>query len=91
MCAFFVPLQVSPLSATRLGSLVDERHSKDEPNLEFSASSDKEENLINIPLQPDSTSDFQQDNPCSQRLKDDLFNQQKLRITDQEHTTYINE
>ena len=79
MCALFVPLQVSPLSATRLGSLVDERQSKDEPNLEFSASSDKEENLINIPLQTDSTSNFQQDNPCSQRLKDDLLNQRKFR------------
>ena len=39
MCALFVPLQVSPLSAARLASLVDESLSKEETNLE----SDKED------------------------------------------------
>ena len=42
ICALFVLLQVSPLSATRLATLVDESLSKEETNLE----SDKEEKSL---------------------------------------------
>ena len=88
MCALFVSLQVSPLSATRLASLVDERKSKEETNLEFSstAAADKDESLpkdclmINIPImQPARSCQIAQDQPCSLRLKAGHLNQPKLR------------
>ena len=87
--------QVSPLSATRLALLVDERKSREETNLEFSAtaSTDKDESLpkdhlmINIPImqpaagysQIGKTVDSAQDQPCSLRLKAGHLNQPKLR------------
>ena len=83
MCALFVPLQVSPLSAARLASLVDESLSKEETNLE----SDKEEKSLpkdclisnNPIMQPDRCeAGTAEDKP--QRLKGgDLLNQPKLR------------
>ena len=86
--------QVSPLSATRLALLVDERKSREETNLEFSttAASDKDESLpkdhlmINIPImqpakysQIGKTVDSAQDQLCSLRLKAGQINQPKLR------------